>query len=66
MKFDERGFVIYEMMPCYNIVIPKSGQEKKRTQTERTRAKETQTLKPLIEVLHNSLIFRKLQKIERL
>ena len=30
MKFDERGFVIYEMRPRYNIEIPKGGQEKRR------------------------------------
>ena len=40
MKFDERGFVIYEMMPRYNnLEIPKGGQEKRR---ERRRNEQEQ------------------------
>lgn len=39
MKYDDKGFVIYEMAPRYNIEIPKSGQEKRRERRRDERMK---------------------------
>lgn len=40
MRFDKQGLVIYEMAPCYNIEIPKSGQEKRRERRRNEREKK--------------------------
>ena len=46
MRYDERGFVIYEMMPHDNVIeIPKSGQEKRRERRRNERKqKKTRSL----------------------